>query len=109
VKAAAYCGFLAMALAPGATAETIFFIDTSGLVHCNSVAGIAEGFAEHKHAGLSKDEMRQVMTSGGVEVEVAELMVQVIYSFDAADTQTYRSIVGALCVLDRLQPLEVEH
>jgi hypothetical protein len=108
VRALVYSSIVAGALAPSAASETIFFVDTEGLVHCNRLATIAEGFAEHKHAGLSANEMRGVMLSGDVDPEIVGLMVQVLYSFDAADLQTYRSIVGALCVLDRLQPIEIE-
>jgi len=52
-------------------------------------------------------QMTQSMLAGGVDLDVAELLVRVIYSFTAGENQTYRSIVGALCILDRLEPLEV--
>jgi hypothetical protein len=108
VRAFVLSGFVGVALATNVVAETAFIVDAEGLIECNNLGMIAEGFAEHKHAGVSEDEMRIVMQAGDVDPAVADLMVQTIYSFDADDMQSYNSIVGALCVLDRLQPIEIE-
>ena len=103
-------GFLAIsaALSSPTQADVGFFIDSDELIECGNLGEIAEGFARHKRAGLSANEMRSVMMDGGVYPEIADVMVRTLYSFDAAEPATYSAIVGALCILDKLQPIELD-
>ena len=77
-------------------------------MECHQLGEIAAGFAEHKGAGMSANEMRAIMTEGGVYPEIAAVLVRTLYSFDASERATYSAVVSSLCVVDKLQPIELD-
>ena len=108
MRAILLAGLIGLGISSDVKAEIVFFVDAEGISHCSSLARIAEGFAEHRQSGISAAEMREAMLAGEVDPDVADLMIRTIFSFEAKDSQTFYSIFSALCVLDRLQPIEIE-
>ena len=105
--ASAACG-ISQIISTAAVADVGFYVDSNGLIECHQLGEIAAGFAEHKRAGMSSTEMRTAMTEGGVYPEVAAALVGTLYSFDARERTTYSAVVSSLCVIDKLQPIELE-
>ena len=106
----ALAGFVVVSLSLAAVAEAdlLFVVDEQGVVECGQLGEIAAGFAQHKRAGMSSGEMHDAMMQGGVHSETADAIVKTLYSFDAKDRETYSAVVGALCIIDKLQVIKLD-
>ena len=108
MKAAILSACLASLVASTAFAETLFVIDRDNLIDCEHLGRTAEGFSPHKDEGMSSQEMLAFLIDSGVGSESANLLTDMYYSFDAHDRYTYLTVATALCVISRLQPMEIE-
>jgi type II secretory pathway component PulJ len=87
-------------------ASTVFAVTADEVEQCNRLGQTVAALAAKRREGASEQELRQAIRAPGVSSHSVAAVEALVFGIDAKDPGQMQGIAGALCLMDKLKPMD---
>ena len=89
-----------------AYADTVFAVLPEDIDLCSTLSDFNAELSERRNAGWTRQELSSVIPES-ISTEVQADLLNILFSLEAGNPGFAAKVTGALCLLERLKPLEI--